>query len=694
MGPEAEKVYSTFTGIDDDTTLEQVLDEFDTYFIPRVNVLHERARFYSRSQQADENIKSYVRKLYELSENAQFHDREESIRDRVVLGIRDRELSEKLQLQADLTVDQAIQQARQSELVKQQLNEQRHTSQSGTLDAVSHRGSRGGNPRGQGRGRGRGRVYHDHCSNCGGNHDKRATCPAKGKKCRGCGKPNHFERVCRSQKKANLQEVCTDEPETFYLGSVNQEGEEPPWRTSININGCQISFKIDTGADVSVITKDIYNRLRPKPKLRKSEAILVSSGGNLPHLGNFIAQTSFNGEKPVSFRVFVLDKKCDCLLSRSAAVRLGLVQRIDDVSDLAFGEIGQPVQCDPIKIRLSEDATPYSISTARRIPLPLLPKVEEELKRMEKNGVIEHITEPTDWCAPIVPILKKGGGVRICVDLKRLNRAVKRERYILPTIDDLMHKMKGSTVFTKSDATSGFWQLPLDSETAKLTTFITPFGRYFFRRLSFGISLAPEIFQRTMESILGDLEGVECFMNDILVHAENTEKHDEILSMVMRRLSEVGLKLNRDKCEFRKSEIKFLGHVFNKEGVKPDPTTLDAILKMEDPQDVSQLRRWLGMVNYLGRFIPNLSEELKPLNSLFRKDCVWTWGPAQDTAMNKVTAMLSEAPTLAFYDTARETVVSADASSFGLGGVLLQFHDGELKLVAFCSRTPTGTEKG
>ena len=145
------------------------------------------------------------------------------------------------------------------------------------------------------------------------------------------------------------------------------------------------------------------------------------------------------------------------------------------------------------------------------------------------------------------------------MDLKRLNRAVKRERYILPTIDDLMHKMKGSTVFTKLDATSGFWQLPLDSETAKLTTFITPFGRYFFRRLPFGISLAPEIFQRTMESILGDLEGVECFMDGILVHAENTEKHDEILSMVLRRLSEVGLKLNRDKCEFRKIEIKFLG---------------------------------------------------------------------------------------------------------------------------------------
>ena len=194
-----------------------------------------------------------------------------------------------------------------------------------------------------------------------------------------------------------------------------------------------------------------------------------------------------------------IDVNCDNLLSRDAALRLGLVKRLDNINDLAFGEVGRPVQCDPIKIRRRDDATPYSISTARRMPLPLLPKVEQELQRMEGNGVIKRITEPTDWCAPMVPVMNKGGGTRICVDPKKLNRAVKRESYMLPTLEDAMHKLKGSTVFTKLDATSGFWQLPLDDETAKLTTFMTPFGRYFFRRLPFGISLAPEVFQLTTE---------------------------------------------------------------------------------------------------------------------------------------------------------------------------------------------------
>ena len=140
----------------------------------------------------------------------------------------------------------------------------------------------------------------------------------------------------------------------------------------------------------------------------------------------------------------------------------------------------------------------------------------------------------------MVPVMKKGGGVRICVDLKKLNRAVKKERYMLPTVEDVMHKLKGSTVFTKLDATSGFWQLPLDDETAKLTTFMTPFGRYFFRCLLFRISLAPEVFQRTMENILGDTAGVECYMDDILVHADGMEEHDGCLDQALNRLAEPG----------------------------------------------------------------------------------------------------------------------------------------------------------
>ena len=204
-------------------------------------------------------------------------------------------------------------------------------------------------------------------------------------------------------------------------------------------------------------------------KLQASSAKLESPGGPVPSHGQFIARTKWRG-RPVWFRTFVVDGQTDCLLARGVANKLGVVQRVDNT---VFGQLDdQAVDCEPVKISLREDAEPYSLHTARRVPIPLLSKVKEELEKMEKACVIEKITEPSDWCAPMVPVLKPSGKVRICTDYKKLNVAVKRERYMLPTLDDLLFKLRGSAVFSRLDATSGFHQLPLDKDSQKLTAFI------------------------------------------------------------------------------------------------------------------------------------------------------------------------------------------------------------------------------
>lgn len=165
---------------------------------------------------------------------------------------------------------------------------------------------------------------------------------------------------------------------------------------------------------------------------------------------------------------------------------------------------------------------------------------------MENNGIIERVTQPTEWCAPMVPVLKKNTAkARIIVDLKKLNELVKRELYILPTTDEIMAKLSGATVFSSLDAASGFWQIPLHPDSCKLTTFITPFGRYCFKRLPFGISSAPEIFQRKMLEILQGLDSVEVFMDNILVHGTSKEQHDSRLERVLQRIESAGLKLNK-----------------------------------------------------------------------------------------------------------------------------------------------------
>ena len=320
--------------------------------------------------------------------------------------------------------------------------------------------------------------------------------------------------------------------------------------------------------------------------------------------------------------------------------------------------------------------------------------VKAELDRMEKLGVIAKVTKPTDWCSGMVIVPKKGGQVRICVDLTRLNENVRRERHILPAVEQTLAQLVGAKVFSKLDANSGFWQISLAPQSHHLTTFITPFGRYCFRRLPFGITSVPEHFQRRMSEILADLDGVVCLMDDVLIYGETQQQHDGRLHKVLQKLQESGLTLNANKCQFSCNQLPFLGQVLTQEGVKADPDNVTALHKVPTPQNVGDIRRFLGMVNQMGKFTPNLAERTKPLRDLLQKESDWIWGPAQQSSFDDLKKLLTSNPVLALYDPSLETIVSADASSFGLGAVLLQKQPpGEWKPVAYVSRSLTPTEQ-
>ena len=233
------------------------------------------------------------------------------------------------------------------------------------------------------------------------------------------------------------------------------------------------------------------------------------------------------------------------------------------------------------------------------------------------------MTEPTEWCAGMVVVPKPSGSVRICVDLTELNKAVKREVHPLNSVDQDLAQLTGSKYFTKLDARSGFWQIPFSEESRKYTTFLTPFGRYCFNRLPFGISSAPEIFYRRMNKILSGLVGFVCHTDDILVHAADKETHDRRLRQVMERLRKAGLTLN-DKCEFSKSS-KVLG-------IRADPGKIEATKNFSQPQNITELQRFLGLANQLAKFTPRLDVHIEPLRQLLKKDRVWVWEQPQDNA--------------------------------------------------------------
>uniref|UniRef100_A0A3B1J669 ribonuclease H n=1 Tax=Astyanax mexicanus TaxID=7994 RepID=A0A3B1J669_ASTMX len=324
-----------------------------------------------------------------------------------------------------------------------------------------------------------------------------------------------------------------------------------------------------------------------------------------------------------------------------------------------------------------------------------MPKVKNELQRMEKLGVISKVEEPTEWCSGIVVVPKKSGdNPRICVDLTKLNESVQREKYILPSVEQTLGSLAGAKIFSKLDANMGFWQIPLAPDSAKLTTFITPFGRYFFNRLPFGIASAPEHFQNRMATeVTEGLEGVVCHMDDVLVWGQSQDEHDARLRSVLKKMETAGITLNTEKCSLSQREVKFLGHIISDSGVMPDPEKTAAVKDMPEPTNVSELRSFLGMVNQLGKFIPQLVEKDKPLRDLLSKKNCWLWGPDQVKAFNDLKKDLSSTPVLALYDPNKETKLSADASSYGLGSVLLQKWGEQWRPVAYASRSLTQVEQ-
>ena len=234
-------------------------------------------------------------------------------------------------------------------------------------------------------------------------------------------------------------------------------------------------------------------------------------------------------------------------------------------------------------------------------------KLKSELQRLEDKGVIKKITEPTDWVSSLVVTQKANGNVRVCIDPQQLNKALKRSHYPLPVIEDVLPDLSDAKVFSKADLKDAFLQIELDEESIKLTTFQSPWGRYRWLRLPFGVSPAPEYFQMKFHQNLEGLKGVYDIADDVTIvrkgatYEEALKDHDRNLTNFLEHCRERNIKLNKAKFEVKCREVPFIGHVLSSEGLKPDPAKIEAIIKMDKPEDVAGVQRIVSIEKYTNR---------------------------------------------------------------------------------------------
>ena len=306
---------------------------------------------------------------------------------------------------------------------------------------------------------------------------------------------------------------------------------------------------------------------------------------------------------------------------------------------------------------------------------------------MEALGVITQIDHPTDWVSSINLCTKANSELCLCLDLHDLNRAICHDHHKMPTVEEITHKFTNLHYFTKLNTCHGYWSIVLDEESSLLTTFNSPFGRYHFLCLPFGLVCSQDIFQKKMDQFLEECPGCIGIADDITIHGCTETEHDICQQNLMKVAHKYGVVFNPEKTHVKASTVNFFGCLYDANGVHPDPEKVDAVHALPAPMNVTELQEFLGMVTYLSPFVHGLST-LTALWELLKKDADFTWNASYETTFEQVKEAVVSNTTLRYFDPSLPVTIQVNASQVGLGAALLQNN----KLIAFASKALTDAE--
>lgn len=711
---------------------------------PKRSEIAERHLFRQRRQNTGESLSEYLQSLKHLASTCNFN----TTLDQFVSGLASDEMRSRIFAETSITYKKAVELALALEAAE------RHSQTSGANAAVgastSAAGTRaseavhrvattrravqplergtassgaGGSSTGASAATSRSTRT---CWRCGRNH-RPEVCRFKNYSCDICGQKGHIKIMCKSnkgrgseQKQDTLTQVRRG---NNYLDNSDNESEcdfynlsvcgvhDKPYKVMAQVNGRKVNFELDTGSKLSVISLDYYNNnFCDLPMISNDISLYSYVGSVIEPLGFVFVHVVIGEHTAGNLKLYIVKNGGPPLLGRSWLTKLNinkisisdfllklcennnnLVESLQREFPTVFAPgLGTCTKKFALKL---VDKNPIFIR-ARPLPLALRKPVERELERLEAEGTIRKV-EYSDYGTPIVPVIKKNGEIRICGDYKvTVNPKLMREPYPLPRIEELFAALSGGEQFSKIDLTHAYQQLLLEEESQACTAITTHIGTFVYNRTPFGLTCIPEKFQKFMEETIKGLKGVIVFIDDIACTGSSRSEHIDNLKALLSRLRDVGLRIQLSKCAFMQDSLTYVGFVIDKNGLHPDENKIKAIVEAPKPSDVTQLKSFLGMVNYYGKFISNLSTILYPLHKLLRKNVNWAWSSECDDSFKKIKKAISGSKVLAHYDPELPLVLAVDSSSYGIGSVLShRYPNGEERPICFASRTLNSAER-
>ena len=709
-------------------SFKQLTDALTGHFEPKPLVIAERYYFYQRSQKINESVQEYLAELRKLAQHCALGAfLNDALRDRFVCGLRSQAALKRLLAESELKLENAIRIAQSLEAAE--INSKKLL---GAETTVTGSVNRTGSAKSTFSKLERGQSRQKSCYRCGSKVHLANVCPFREEHCNKCHKKGHIARACKSTQKVTThppsgnprtqgsrQALTIREPdsdEEYPLNCVENKRINPIM-VELTVNGKKTLMELDTGAAVSVISTQTKAQMFPQSKLLNCTLTLTTYTGELLEVAGQILVEVKHGRQVKQLPLYVVKGNGPSLMGRnrlqhiklnwqslnmasvpdSKTQKVNWQKQIESLlqthKNVFIDELGQ-MKTFEATLQLKPGAKP-KFCKARPVPFALKAAIERELDRLESEGILEKVSY-SEWAAPVVPVPKPEGNIRLCGDYKvTINPQLEVDQYPLPKPDNIFATLSGGNWFSKIDLKHAYQQIKLSKSSRPLVTINTHRGLFQYTRLPFGVASAPALFQKVMDTVLQGLSKVICYLDDILITGSSQQEHFDNVKQVLRRLEQYGIRARKSKCAFMCQAVEYyLGHRVDAEGLHTLDTKVAAIQNAPSPRNSQELCSFLGLVHYYGKFLPNLSTCLQPLNNLLKNDTEWKWSDECKRSFAQIKKLLISAPVLAHYNPELPIRLAGDASAYGIGAVIShQFPDGTERPVAFFSRKLTSTER-